>query len=501
LVDLDNRCHSLKLLLVLRALVSATLLGTLACLPPPRITTSRGIWREIRTEHFEVLTNVAGSDAVGVARTAEEMRSALIRAALSGRERAAPPARLVVLNDPTDMPYADGIWQVGLLGKRWILTSWQQRTDPGVLIHEIAHDLISTELGSAPRWLNEGLATYLMRVSVANGEYIFGAPEPRGDMWRPALEAKDVIDPASMRFDYRLASWIIYHLINREQGAFRHYLNLLARGKDEQESWAAAFPRYRGPEGLSLLNEAVRRTAEESADAKTFRASRVPAVHYSGPADDRLLTPAEVNALLAEVVASTDGDYDELSAEMARKAVTGGGPTRASAVLIALSPDLMVRLRIADEAMRTFPENRETNLLLDLALGDRIVDAATEKRRIETLEAALRANRDDGWVAERLARAYAREGDLDAAERSLSLARRLLPSNNLALETASRIAEARHDCKTALRFQRQATAQIVHREQLLKERKTVYGIHSDLVAMIERRRVLEKQCGDPAAGR
>lgn len=127
-------------------------------------------WREVTSDHFRVYTNLGSAEASEAAAELERARKSLL---FAWQYRVDPPGRIdtVILQNTEqlhefvpDLTEAfvtrdtDGLL-IALPGNVYQLGS--ASTDLRVVMHELAHYLSSFVLFRQPRWIAEGLASYL----------------------------------------------------------------------------------------------------------------------------------------------------------------------------------------------------------------------------------------------------------------------------------------------------------------------------------------------------
>src|SRR5262249_9271994 len=140
-------------------------------------------WYEIESAHFRLRSNAEFAPALRTVRELEKYRKALL---LSLGQRFNPPGQLDVIGlrdrnqlsefvDPQVAAYLTllpGGWQA-VLALDYPLDSPSEAQ-----LHELAHYLSHHILLRQPRWVSEGLATYLQNVAVKTSPYevIVGRP-------------------------------------------------------------------------------------------------------------------------------------------------------------------------------------------------------------------------------------------------------------------------------------------------------------------------------------
>jgi hypothetical protein len=120
-----------------------------------------------------------------------------------------------------------------------------------VLAHELAHLFSRIEIGAMPAWVDEGLATYLQEIEVADGDVRVGAPVPG----EPSLGVADLlaIDRETVwdeqaRGGHYASAWHLVHLLfddDQYRPRFEAYLRAHAAGTAPEAAWAGAFEGVR----------------------------------------------------------------------------------------------------------------------------------------------------------------------------------------------------------------------------------------------------------------
>ena len=150
----------------MRALLVAILVCT-GCAHPPRAPPLTG-WRALRTPHLRLRTDLPPSDARTTVEQLETLRAAL-QTAWSEAEETPGMTEAIVLRDDAELRTFTELTGVATLTARGPLlvtagspTSFGDLSpDHAVLAHEMAHDLGHRWMPGAPRWFDEGLASYL----------------------------------------------------------------------------------------------------------------------------------------------------------------------------------------------------------------------------------------------------------------------------------------------------------------------------------------------------
>jgi hypothetical protein len=149
----------------MRALFLATLVCT-GCAHPPRAPPLTG-WRALHTPHLRLRTDLPPADARTTVEQLETLRAAL-QTAWSEAEETPGVTEAIVLRDGAELRTFTELTGIATLTARGPLlvtagspTSFGDLSpDRAVLAHEMAHDLGHRWMPGAPRWFDEGYATY-----------------------------------------------------------------------------------------------------------------------------------------------------------------------------------------------------------------------------------------------------------------------------------------------------------------------------------------------------
>jgi tetratricopeptide (TPR) repeat protein len=216
-------------------------------------------WREIATDHFVLRTDLDRGEAAALLGRLERQRAAILSALFEGATPA--PGRVEVVAFRTGEEYRDvapagvdayylrssgGPPRIVMSGE---LAPWQR----ALLSHELTHHFLAGAFVRQPRWLSEGLATYLESLAddPRTGTLIVGAaPLARLSRvrWDP-VPTREVLRwggaPQPGAHALYASSWLLVHyLANRHAAAFAGYQARLARGEDPEAAWRAELPEY-----------------------------------------------------------------------------------------------------------------------------------------------------------------------------------------------------------------------------------------------------------------
>src|SRR5262249_44162769 len=166
-------------------------------------------------------------------------------------------------------------------------------------LHELAHYLSHHILLRQPKWVSEGLATYLQNVAVKTSPYevIVGRPhavwlgEVRAHGWLSLQQLWTWSEDASVRSRsaFYASSWLWFHsLTDAHHARFMDFQNRLASAEEPLAAWEAAF------NGVSpdLLERGLR----EYLDEGRFAVRSLSIVPEAPNVTSRRMDDAEIHA-------------------------------------------------------------------------------------------------------------------------------------------------------------------------------------------------------------
>jgi hypothetical protein len=234
--------------------MAVALLPAMACaaLPPcPRDGGPR--WSEWATPHLRLLTDLDDDDAEETADALEELRASLVAVAWRGLPEPQRPLVAVVFRSGREMDVFtpatyEGMFVRGGLSDGIILSYRSgSRGDRETLRHELAHALADHfGVGArAPRWLTEGLAVYLERVTPDgdSGRLVFGDADP---VMSSILSARGPVSfedlwteprPEQLAAFYATSWLLVHYLLNHHADRFESFQRAIASGREPRHAW------------------------------------------------------------------------------------------------------------------------------------------------------------------------------------------------------------------------------------------------------------------------
>jgi tetratricopeptide (TPR) repeat protein len=441
-------------------------------------------WRELKSAHFRLSTNLDSETAKLAIIELEKVRRGLL---FAWRDAIDPPGRMdaVILQSKKQLEEFAEEEMVGFMtedrrGKIVVMAgesySFNATPDRRVLTHELAHYLSSYVMSRQPRWFGEGLAGYLemtrpygdgseVRLGEVHPEMIIWAKTharvPLEDLWRWKGNT-DLRDAESM--SYYTTSWLWVHfLINQHPKEFADFQSRLGRGEEPEEAWRQALK--------GIDPEMLNRELNEYLAYGRYSAIRVKMPKVPEATSERLMSDGEVHALRARLF--------RLRAKKINPKVLEAVAERESREAKELSPDdfetlLAVwgsrksgpeRLETAREIVQKHPENSDAWLLIHISLPD---DAAKERR--EALIKSVQFDPESARALNALAWDYALSGQGKVAVPLASKAVKLAPWNAAIVDTYAAALAAAGRCPEAVATQRRAI-DMLHESTSAEQRK------------------------------
>ncbi|QSQ14006.1 DUF1570 domain-containing protein [Myxococcus landrumensis] len=463
---------------------------TAGCATPRALCPREGgdTWTEVQSRHFRVRTNLKPDAAAQTARELELLRRALLFAwgpdfapedfvdviilrnmgelseftqgHFSGHKRTTDRGPLLILSGHEDVPGSKPPLQLQA--------------------HELTHHLSDYVLLHRPKWLSEGLASYLETVELApDGSLaVMGRPSPwnlervREEGWLDidALwdwDGKSLTDKDAQERHYASAWLWVHYLINKHPARFDAFQSLLARAEASRRAWKSVFG-----DGADL-KEGLRAYVESGLYAVLTQ----PLPPVPTELTSRELESAEVHAIRGLLYFRAGGvmSYDE-RLKKARAEVEQGlreDPLNVSAAVLAAQvyAGNDEHLERARALVKAHPDNGSAWDLLAVYLDE----AAEPEVMAQARTSAARLLPLNARVQQNLARHHLSKGRLEqgltVARQAVALAPGELSGYALQAEALFRLER----CPEALSHQRRAVALLTgsHPEAFRKHTRSI----------------------------
>lgn len=433
-------------------------------------------WRELRSAHFRMRTDMDAQTAYDTLLQLERYRLAL---RLHWGEAFDPPVQVEVialrhLSELREFArgkvsgYALRRPQGPLLvfaGREGFLLEDSAAND-GTPLHELAHLLGWYAMPRQPRWLSEGLATYLQTVRVSEdghsattgrgslfwlGQAYVSGPLPLVKLW----EWERATLPPTLVPRYHGSSWLwVHYLVNHHPQRFADFQRRLGRGEAPRSAFGTAFAGIDWPAEEAALAALLHLGDGWAQLSGGFIHERqLPPVELLP--QERPLEPAEVHALRAELLNTSPrvtgrktlaaATHKEVSAALAED------PDGLASRLLEASyaETVQQRLELARALTRSHPDSVEAWRLFADSLGDDARRARAYARVLELAPEDAVANHFLAWSSVRAAQP---ERALPPGKRAVAMA----PWSPSYLETYAAALAGAGQCREAVVVQTQA---------------------------------------------
>jgi hypothetical protein len=436
-------------------------------------------WRQLKSPHFTLTTNLDRDDARAGIRALETVRSALIAAMSLRGQISEQTVEVVVLRDSLEFEnlfsrYVDGFALTSDV-QRFIYMhgrpgSWERRRHLGdesarsILKHELAHQIIAYVFLRQPRWLSEGLAQYYETVAIS-------PDDASATVGLANLESLQMYNSFHVSMEELLewgfqphpgdearvwglygASWLLVnYLFNVMPEPFADYQRRLSNGETPASAWKAAFgqldvstlsqslEKYRKHGSYSVANVAVpspptevEERALNNADARAMRARLYLASRQHLPKEERA---KRVDAAKAELTKALQEDANNSIALL----TLASGPWE--------RPERFAAARRLTEA---HPENGQGWLILSSVLTE---EGRPNSEREAALLKATQLIPNNGLAWNNLANVFLVKRDLKSAEEAVARAMQLAPWQSAFVDTLAEVQFAKGDCRRAISWQ------------------------------------------------
>lgn len=445
-------------------------------------------WREVRSEHFRLLTDAPAPEARALARELEAVQLA-VRSALF---RTPPPVPgrvpVIAFSDAgqyrTFAPGGAAAYEVVVDGRATLVLSRSSGDAARIAIaHELAHHVVGRVFVRQPRWFSEGIAAYLE--TLGGGELAVGkVPQHRLAAVTPwpgglgeVLQARGALAGARAQ---GLAWALVHFLAHTRAQEFARLQARLARGADPAAAWLEAFPVWRPDDAAQMAALDAEVGAYVGRGKLRSRPLSIPS--FEPELEERPLPPAEVHALRlslprrapagAALADAGRAELDEALAEdpanpVALRTLAASRPAEARA--------------LAARATAGHPDDPRAWLLAAAYAPDPDAREKAYRRAVELAPEHPAALNDLAWFLALTER----------AQEALPLARKaaaVSPTSAPILDTYAGVLQALGKCKEALPVQQRAV-------ELLPETADA----AERRPYEERLSVLEASCGKASA--
>jgi hypothetical protein len=227
------------------------------------------IWLEARSESFHVFSNQP-ADALRAYITYLEQQLRVLRWLFDYQGHLDIIEVVLVGNDELPaLGYPNpGIALIELGPPDILMEARTENTDRGEVrsnsSHELTHHVVSKLMPRLPRWLHEGLASYLENTAFRDPQHAtvgggrlysrnlaFRGPPSMSDLWNWKV---DEDGETSRR--YTTAWGYVSYLANREPKRFSAFIDALKHRADAREAFEQTFPRFEtdeGPQAASFI--------------------------------------------------------------------------------------------------------------------------------------------------------------------------------------------------------------------------------------------------------
>jgi tetratricopeptide (TPR) repeat protein len=383
---------------------------------------ARAEWRRITSDHFVFIGDASDQDIRAIADRLELFRTSVTRVLAPGATASPVPTVVIVFrNDRAFTPFkpvfqgkpvAVAGYFVGSDDVNYIAVNAEQDTAAyGVIFHEYAHSLLGHMVGSAPPWIDEGLAEFYgtFQVSADGTAATLGMPSRdhlqllRSAPLMPVAQLTAVerdsplYNEGDRRTLFYAQSWALVHYLTFGAPARVAQLNRYLEGIRLGMAGAEAFQQAFGPDAASLDRElqqyvrspalkAVRLAFGESMNGqRTDRGIGIPdhdAAGYLGDVLSRLGRAAEARAYLQRTL-TTSPDAARVMATLGLLELQEGNDAAALPLLERATTLMPESGAVAGSYGRALVQRAERGGADEAALYDR---ARTALRRAIELE-------------------------------------------------------------------------------------------------------------------
>jgi len=445
-----------------------TLLAGCATLRTAQCTSRGGEpWYEFESPHFRLRSNADFERALRTANELEKYRRALLAA---WGEQFDPPGQLDVIGLSNRDQLSEFVntrvaAYLTLLPGGWqavMALDYPFHSPSEAQLHELAHHLSHYVLLRQPKWLSEGLATYLQTATVKDSpsEIILGEPhrasleQVRQRGWLSLQQlwtwSEDVSAPS--RSALYASSWLWFHYLTDEHHArFVDFQNRLSSAEEPLSAWDAAFS------GVSpdVLERGLREYLDEGRFAVRIIAATLeaPRVIFRRMDDAEIHTTRARLYLTARRTLSAADRRDLILSEVVE--ALGHDPRNESARILQaeLASTRRERLAIAQQLVNSSAGSSASWSLFARSLDQ---DENPLPDLEQLLQRAASASVNDAAVLSQLASYYVKHGAAEKGLDSALRAVRLAPWQAGSVDTYAAILARVGNCDLAVSAQKRA---------------------------------------------
>lgn len=403
------------------------------------------VWREVVSEHFVLRTPLSLDQARTMALDLERTLEALVRATYPRQEIPRQRIEVIAVDDLLDYfqggrALIAGWFSRSLLGEKLVLTTqWQARR---VMVHELAHYVSGVFMPRQPRWLAEGLASWLETLEVEPGSAVIG--QANGLRLRYLREGWSSLgevlnDRALLTPGFYSAAWLIVdYLLNARGDDFLAFQRRLRQGRGSEAAFRESFPDL-------VANGALAAALTRHAQAGVRRGRRVTFTStVRASTQERVLAPTLAHVSTAWLYLHANRSDRHAQARVLAERALADDPRSGDAHLLAVmtASDEAGALEAARRAVAAVPDDWRL-----WALRGTREPEPTERR--EALARALVLQPDSALVHAALSSAELERGQLTPAEEHARRAVALDPRDPGAVLAYALVAFALRRCEDA----------------------------------------------------
>lgn len=227
-------------------------------------------WREVKSEHFHVSGNLSAKQTEQLARDFEQLLSAIRWAIDDAGALGTVEAIAVGPGQLKPFGYVDVLGLVPGDGRLLIIMENEDRFSKGgrlpeTATHELTHLIARHAMPKLPRWLSEGLATYVetitfqgpTTVKLGTGQWFYQdtvdreGPADAERLWAWGTE-KEPEGPMLSHL-YATAWAYVHYLSNHERARFNALLAALRGGEEPRGAFERIFPRFAQEQSVAAV--------------------------------------------------------------------------------------------------------------------------------------------------------------------------------------------------------------------------------------------------------